>query len=208
MNRISFTLLSGLLFFATAFAAPPAGDANAAFMHLADEYFDQYYFPANPTTATTVGLHDYDSKLEDYSRAAVDKQVAALKDWEKRVSAVDENSLDVQTRGDRDLLLNNIRSTLLTLETIRPLEKNPDTYSSGITGSAFTIMERKFAPPADRLRSLIAREKQMPAALQIARANINHPPHIFTEVALQQLPGSTFSARMFRRHSLTSPIKR
>ncbi len=194
MPRLSFSLrpaLFGLLLWSTApFAALPAGDANAAFMHLADEYFDQYYFPANPTAATTTGLHQYDGKLEDYSRAAIDKQIAMLTEWEKRVAAVDEKSLDVQTRGDRDLLLNSIRSTLLTLKTIRPWEKNPDTYSSGITNSAFTIMERKFAPPADRLRSLIAREKQMPAALQQARANIKHPPHIFTEVALQQLPGA------------------
>lgn len=195
MNRLSFsprfTLFGLLLSVTTTFASSSAGDANAAFMHLADEYFDQYFFPTNPTAATTAGLHQYDNELEDYSRAAIEKQIATLKDWEKRVAAVDPNPLDMQTRGDRDLLLNSVRSTLLTLETIRPWEKNPDTYSSGITGSAFTIMERKFAPSADRLRSLIAREKLMPAALQLARINVKHPPHIFTEIALQQLPGST-----------------
>jgi uncharacterized protein (DUF885 family) len=195
MTVLSFALrsaLAALLFSCvTEFAEASAGDANAAFMHLADDYFDQVYFPTNPTLATTIGIHQYDNKLEDYSRAAIDKQIAELEDWEKRVAAIDEKSLDLQTRGDRDLLLNSIRSTLLTLQTIRPWEKNPDTYSSGITGSAFTIMERKFAPPADRLRALIAREKQMPAALQQARVNIKHPPRIFTDVALQQLPGST-----------------
>jgi hypothetical protein len=195
MNHLSFvlriTLFGLLLSVTTTFASSSAGDANAAFMHLADEYFDQYYFPANPTAATTAGLHQYDGALEDYSRAAIDKQIATLRDWDKRVAAVDRNSLDVQTRGDRDLLLNSIRSTVLTLETIRPWEKNPDTYSSGIASSAFSIMERKFAPPDDRLRSLIAREKLMPAALQLARSNIKHPPRIFTTIALQQLPGST-----------------
>jgi uncharacterized protein (DUF885 family) len=93
------------------------------------------------------------------------------------------------TRGDRELVLNNIRSTLLTLETIRPWEKNADTYSSGITNSAFVIMERKFAPPGERLRLLVAREKQMPAALAAAHANLKDPPKIFTEIALEQLPG-------------------
>jgi uncharacterized protein (DUF885 family) len=200
MTRHSFLfcfVLCGTMLSATvATAAPPTGDADAAFMHLADDYFDQFYFPANPTAATTAGLHQYDNQLEDYSRAAIEKQIATLKDWEKRVAAVDPKSLDAQTRGDRDLLLNSVRSTLLTLETIRPWEKNPDTYSSGITGSAFTIMERKFASPAERLRSLIAREQRMPAVLQLARVNIKHPPRIFTEVALQQLPGS---ADFFRK---------
>ena len=106
----------------------------------------------------------------------------------------------MQTRGDRDLLLNSIHSTLLTLETIRPWEKNPDIYSSGITNSAFTIMERKFAPPADRLRALIAREKQMPAALQQARANLKNPPHIYhRDRARNSCPDSTAFFQQGRR---------
>ena len=53
---------------------------------------------------------------------------------------------------------------------------------------AFVLMERKFAPPDDRLRSLIAREKQMPALLAAARVNLQNPPRIFTEIAIEQLP--------------------
>jgi uncharacterized protein (DUF885 family) len=49
-------------------------------------------------------------------------------------------------------------------------------------------MERKFAPPNDRLRSLVAREKQMPALLAAARVNLQNPPRIFTEIAIEQLP--------------------
>lgn len=163
--------------------------ADAAFQKLTDQFFDQYYFPTNPTTATATGLHSYDNQLEDYSRSAIDRQIAALKQWDVRVSAVAADTLDETTRGDRQLVLNYIHSTLLTLQTIRPWEKNPDTYSSGITSSAFTLMERKFAPLPDRLRSLIAREKQMPAVLQAARANLKNPPHVYTEIALEQLPG-------------------
>ena len=177
-------------------AEVPGGNANAAFMRLADEFFDHYYFPTNPTTATLSGIHDYDTRLEDFSRAAIDRQIATLKDYLHRVEAVDVKTLDEQTRGDRELVLNYIRGTLLTLETIKPWQKNPDTYSSGITNSAFSILERKFASPEDRLRDLIAREKLMPGVLQQARANLAHPPKIYTQIALQQLPGSTdFFAR-------------
>ena len=49
-------------------------------------------------------------------------------------------------------------------------------------------MERRFAPPDDRLRSLIAREKLMPAALMEARKNLQNPPRIYSEIALEQLP--------------------
>ncbi|WP_426663223.1 DUF885 domain-containing protein [Rhodanobacter aciditrophus] len=163
--------------------------ADQAFMRLADQYFDSYYFPANPSIATSDGLHAWDGKLEDYSRAGVDANVKALRQWEARVAAVDPKTLGEYVQGDRELVLNNIRSTLLTLQTIRPWQKNPDSYSSGITSSAFTLMERKFAPPETRLRALIAREKQMPAVLADARRNLDNPPKIYTQIALEQLPG-------------------
>jgi uncharacterized protein (DUF885 family) len=172
---------------ATAATAQSAPDQ--AFMRLADNYFDTYYFPTNPTTATTDGVHAYDGKLENYSRAAVDANVKALQQWQTRVATVDPKPLSEFVRGDRELVLNNIRSTLLTLQTIRPWQKNPDTYSSGITNSAFSLMERKFAPPETRLRALVARELLMPAALADARKNLDNPPQVYTQIALQQLPG-------------------
>jgi len=172
-------------------AAKPADMAasDRAFAQLADQYFDTFYLPTNPSAATSYGVHEYDGKLEDYSRAGIDAEVKALKGWEQRVAAVDPASLSLYVRGDRDLVLNNIRSALLTLQSIRPWEKNPDFYSSGITSSAFTLMERKFAPPETRLRDLISRERQMPAALLAARANLVNPPKIYTEISLEQLPG-------------------
>jgi uncharacterized protein (DUF885 family) len=156
---------------------------------LADEYFDRVFLPLNPTHATTVGIHDYDDRIEDYSRAGMARQIAALRDFERRIVAVDDKSLSETAAGDRALLLSDIRSTLLTLETIKPWENNPDTYSSGITTSAFAIMERAFAPPGVRLRALIAREQQMPAVLDAAHANLRNPARIFTQIALEQLPG-------------------
>ena len=163
--------------------------ADQAFTRLADQYFDAFYLPTNPSAATGYGVHRYDGKLEDYSIAGIESRVKALKTWEQRVAAIDPASLSLYIRGDRDLVLNNIRSMLLTLQAIRPWEKNPDFYSSGITSSAFTLMERKFAPPETRLRDLISRERQMPAALLAARANLKNPPKIYTQIALEQLPG-------------------
>src|SRR6185312_14529745 len=196
MNRfctsISCLLLVVVPLGALAAAQPApdqAGAGDAAFMQLAGSYFDRFYFPTNPSVATSDGIHTYDGKLEDYSRAGIDEEVKALKDWESKVSAVDPDGLSEYARGDRDLVLNNIRGTLLTLGTIRPWEKNPDMYSSGITASAFTLMERKFAPPETRLRDLVSREKAMPAALQAAHANLKNPPKIYTQIALEQLPG-------------------
>ncbi len=159
------------------------------FQRVSDEYFDQVYFHYQPTSGTSVGYHQYDPQLEDFSRSNIDAAVASLKSFEARVDAIPSASLDETTRGDRAIVLGNIRSWLLTLQTIRPWEKNPDMYSSTAANAAFTLMERKFATPDERLRSLVAREKQMPRLLNEARANLKNPPHIYTEIAIEQLPG-------------------
>ena len=67
-------------------------------------------------------------------------------------------------------------------------KKDPDSYTGGITNSIFLIMKRNYAPAEERLRSAIAREKQVPKALEYARENLQNPPKIYTEIALEQLP--------------------
>jgi uncharacterized protein (DUF885 family) len=163
--------------------------ADQGFSQLADRFFDQVYFPFAPTNGTLAGFHQYDKQLEDYSRSGVDREIKALHAFLPQLEAVDPGSLDETTRGDRQMILNEIHSNLLTLETIRPWEKNPDTYSSGIAGSVFSLMERTFASPDERLKSVVAREKQMPSALSAARTNLKNPPKIYTQIAVEQLPG-------------------
>lgn len=170
-------------------AAKPDSAADQAFTQLANSYLESVYFAQNPSIATVDGVHSHDTELEAYSHAGIDANIKTLQQWETRVAAVDPKTLGERVNGDRELVLNNIRSTLLTLQTIRPWQKNPDTYSSGITSSAFSLMERKFAPPETRLRALIAREKLMPAALAEAHSNLDNPPKIYTQIALEQLPG-------------------
>jgi uncharacterized protein (DUF885 family) len=172
--------------------AQSAGGAggNAELGRLADRYFDQVYFQFQPTFGTLAGFHQYDPQIETRTRSAIESQTAALHDFEKQVLAFSTDGLDGASRADHQLLLSNIQSTLLTLETIRPWETNPDVYSSGITSSAFTLIERKYAPADVRLRSLIAREKQMPSVLETARQNLRNCPRIYTEIAIQQIPGN------------------
>jgi uncharacterized protein (DUF885 family) len=175
-----------------ALAAEASGESqpgDTALLSLADDYFDHFYFPQNPSAATAAGIHDYDEKLEDLSRAGVERQVKALRRYAQQVESLDESGLSERVRGDRELLLASIRGSLLTLEIIRPWEKDPDSYPSAITQSAYSIMERNFATPNERLRLLLAREMLMPAALAAGRANLRNPPRIYSSIALEQMPG-------------------
>jgi uncharacterized protein (DUF885 family) len=185
----SAVLISTTLLGANSTMTPTSEPGNTAWTSLVDAYFDSVYLPFNPTNGTSAGLHQYDGQLENYSRASRDKEVAALRTYEKKVAAFPGATLSPSDEGDREFLLGTIRSQLLTLETIRPWQKDPDFYSTGISNSAFTIIEREYAPADVRLAALISREKQMPAALEAARVNLANPPKLFTEIALEQMPG-------------------
>jgi uncharacterized protein (DUF885 family) len=163
---------------------------STAWNQLVDTFFADF-FHLNPTQGTSAGFHQYDSDLEDYSHDGIQKQIALAKKYLQKVDAFDVKSLSPEERQDYHLLTNDLKSSLLELEDIRSWEKNPDRYSSGLTQSAFVIMSRKFAPPEERLRSLINREKRMPAYLAAGKVNLKNPPRIYTEVAIQQLPGIT-----------------
>jgi len=172
-------------------ASPAPSPRTVDLATLYDRYFDECYFKFNPTQGTAAGFHKYDNQLEDYSRAALDKQIVVLKKFRDEFSKgyTQLGGDSYATIIDHTLVLNDINARLLTLENIRPWEKNPDQYSSGITNSIFVIMARTFAPPADRLKAVIAREKQVPAVFQAARQNLKNPPPIYVDVALEQIPG-------------------
>ncbi len=179
------------LFTAATFAHAQNANGGPAqtFHHLTDAYFDTY-FKFNPTAGTSAGFHQYDQQLEDYSAKAEADQIAFLHSYDKQLSAIDPKALTPDDAADLQILINNIKSQLLSLETIRNWQKNPDNYSSGIAGSAFVIMERNYAPANTRLQAVVAREQKMPQVLLEARQNLRNPPRIFTEIALEQIDGN------------------
>ncbi|MGA7412145.1 MAG: DUF885 family protein, partial [Bryobacteraceae bacterium] len=156
--------------------------AQTDFDQLVDRYFDDL-FRLNPSNGTAAGFHQYDSQLENYSSKANQERIAVdskyLAEFEK-----------VAPSPDRDIVIAHIHGDLLSLENIRPWEKNPDYYSSSVTSSIFGLISRKFAPPADRLKSVIAREKLIPQVFVEARLLLKNPPKIYTEIAISQLPGN------------------
>jgi uncharacterized protein (DUF885 family) len=163
------------------------GQSVNDFNTLVDKYFD-FYFSFHPSEATAEGFHQYDRKLEDYSAGARARQIRGLKEYLDKFGAFDGSKLPPYTQGDHEWIISSIHAQLLELEDIQMWKKDPDSYTSGVTSSIFVIMKRNYAPPEERLRAAIDRERQIPKALEYARQNLKNPPKIYTEIALQQLP--------------------
>ena len=175
-------------------AAPAAATGDAAFSGLANEILEDY-FKRHPSAATDLGIHKYDAVMDDASRQSVADESAALTGFLDRLNRTSAATLSFDRQLDREQLIRALTATVLSNDTIRQWTKDPDVYSGGVTRAAYMIMKRKFAPPADRLKSLIAREEQMPAFLDEGRKNLDNPARIFTEIAIEQIDGNI---RFFR----------
>ena len=162
--------------------------SSPEFDRLVDRYFDAY-FQFHPTDGTMAGFHQYDTKLEDFSRASREAELAQLRDMASEFARLDAARLPPDKAPDLAVVQSSIKSRLLEIETVQMWRKDANVYVGGVTGSIFGIIKRNFAPPEDRLRSVIAREKQIPPALAAARQNLSNPPKVYTQIAIEQMPG-------------------
>jgi uncharacterized protein (DUF885 family) len=167
-------------------AEPPRNQTD--FDRLVDSYFD-VYFQFHPTDATAAGFHQYDNKLEDLTRASREGEIADLRLFGAEFEHIDPAKLTSEGAGDLAFLQSKIKGRLLELQTLQMWRKDPNLYVGGVTDAVFVIIKRNFAPPEERLRSVIARERLIPAVLMTARSNLTNPPKIYTQIAIEQMPG-------------------
>jgi uncharacterized protein (DUF885 family) len=137
-----------------------------------------------------LGVHEYDDRLEDYSATAVANEIGADRSFRARVAGIDPEQLSLADRDDREWLLHLLDASILQLDVIRPWARDPDTYSSGLTAAAYVMIDRAFASPEERMIHLTSRMRAMPAALGEARRNLENPPRIYTEIAIDQVDGN------------------
>ncbi len=193
-RRVAIALFSVILWcIETSFvprmsANNPTSAPSEEFNRLVDDYFDAH-FQFHPSEATAAGFHQYDTKLEDYSRVAREAESAKLRTLAARFEQINPAQLSGASAGDFAFLASTIQGHRLDIETLQMWRKDPNFYTSGVTESIFLIIKRNYATPEERLRSVIARERQIPEALMIGRRNLENPPRIYTEITLEQMPG-------------------
>ncbi len=187
MWRIRTFAAAGFAVIAIACHAVPA--QAASFESVVKSYYDGEY-AAHPIAATSAGIHDYDGKLDDMSAAGQARNDARLHEASAALAGMNPQPLSPGDRDDREVLIGRIKGTLLDDETIQYWRKDPSRYIRVATMAVFELVHRDFAPLAERLRAAIAREREIPAVLAAAKANIEHPPRAFVEIAIRGIAGS------------------
>lgn len=144
----------------------------------------------SPVSATQLGIHTSDSMLDNTSLAAINARTDRLHAERTALAALDVSALPPDRQDDRDILLGEIDLSLIENEQVQPFLHNPDFYVNLATDGLYSLVDRNFAPVGDRLRAVIARERQIPGMLATGEAQLTHVPDIFIEIAQEDLAGA------------------
>jgi len=166
-----------------------ATSQDDAFQKVAHDYVEQY-LQANPEQATELGDHRFDGELTDYSAEARAKDLATQKEFRDKLNAIDGTQLTGANNIDFRILKENIDYEIFRAEELKEPEWNPLVYMQSLANSLYLLVARDFAPAEKRIPSLRQRMEKIPAVIAQAKANLQHPPHIHTETAIDQTQGA------------------
>ncbi|HYE26786.1 MAG TPA: DUF885 domain-containing protein [Allosphingosinicella sp.] len=100
-------LLGAALLAASPATAAPADD----FRKLMDDYY-AWLLRENPTYATSLGVRDYDDRIQDLSLAAMDRQAADSKAFLARLEAIPATALSAADRVNRGIMKRSLEGAI------------------------------------------------------------------------------------------------
>src|SRR5688572_28546180 len=174
---------------------------DSAFVKLSEEFLDGY-LAWRPQTGTYLGLHQYDGKLKDYSKNSIETELARLKEYENKLASFPKDSLNTRMNYDYRILLSAVRQEIFSIEELGIYVKNPMTYAGSLDLNIY--IQRNFAPLEERMRSIIAIEKDSPSIFAAARENLADSlakPYIETAILIAR------GAASFLKNELAQALK-
>ena len=150
MKKINFLLLI-IIFLFESCNQKGKGDTN--FDKLSEEYLNGF-LAWRPQSGTYLGLHEYDGKITDYSKASIETELSRLKEYEKKLSEIDSASLTKKKYFDWKTLTLSVKNEIFYIEDLHNYSKNPMTYAGAIDVNIY--IKRNFAPIEQQIKSIIS----------------------------------------------------
>jgi uncharacterized protein (DUF885 family) len=167
--------------------ASSAGASGEAFRAAAASAVDDFLIN-EPETATSLGDHRYDDRLDDRSEVGARLRLGIYERNVVAIRAIDAESLDADDRADQAILLGALEGQIFAEETLAERDWNPLYYNPG--DALYPLIARETISLEDRLRAVAARLDQIPEVVELARNQLSSPPLVHLETALQQNAGT------------------
>ena len=156
---------------------------DSEYESVAEDYI-KGYFVARPLLGTSLGLHEYDGRISDYSRLSLDAELARLRRFDDRLNKFELGKLSQRQSIDLRILQAAIRKEIFQRQEMSIFERNPMVYARAADLNVY--IKRNFAPIDDRVRSIVAIESQVPNILIAAKTNLDPVlPKPYVELAIQ-----------------------
>jgi uncharacterized protein (DUF885 family) len=167
----------------------------SAFGSLVDTFLKEEY-EDSPTLASSLGLTEYDERLDDTSAAAFERRRASDVSWLAKFRAVADDGLAPAERIDRDLLVSVLRGR----ELYQPLEmwkRQPNYYLNPGLNGVFSLFLHRLRPERELADAAAKRLDGVPTNIRdgLANLDLSLTPRVYLERALGQAKAAARYAR-------------
>jgi len=172
--------------------------SSTALAQSADEKLEQFYrrhldesFQMRPLEASMLGDHRFDHLLDDISTEARKGWLTHYKSQLQRLN--DEIPYDQLTRNgqiDFEILKDDLERNIWLSENTRPFEEDPRTYGSYISDSVYSLLVQSTLPRETNIRNAIARIREIPRIVRVARETLRESPPSILDTAILQNRGA------------------
>ena len=180
----------------------------SSFASIVDTFLKEEY-EDSPTQASSLGLTEYDEKLDDLSAEAFNRRIESDDAWLARFRAVTDADLSAAERIDRDLLVSVLRGRQLA----QPLEmwrRQPATYLGPGLGGVFSLFLHRLRPEKELAEAARSRLAQVPKNISdgIANLDLARTPRVYLERAIGQTKAASKYARELVPNEVKDPASR
>ena len=170
--------------------AAAANPLDDEFEKIAKDYVEGY-LASHPEFSTELGDHRYDGVVTDYSPESRSRMLITAKQVLEALKKFDDyKKLTGANQVDVRILRDNIEYDIFRLEELREAEWNPLVYNQSLANSLYLLVARDFDSAENRVPNLRDRMEQIPIVIKQAEANLQHPPRVYTETAIEQIQGA------------------
>jgi hypothetical protein len=111
----------------------------------------------HPERATEDGDHRFDNRLGNLSQSGIQAKIRHAREWKARFLRLPAAALSPPNEADREWLIAHLDAELLWNEEVKFYRSDPGAYMP--TAAVDSLIKRDFAPLAQRMRSVTAREQ-------------------------------------------------
>ena len=173
------------------------------------ETFLKEEFAESPVQASSLGLTEYDERLDDLSADAFRRHDERSAAWLKRFRAIPDETLSPTERIDRDFAASILRGRELNAPQ-RAWQKQPATYLNPGLQGVFSLFLHRMRPEKDLADAARARLAEVPRALRQGIDNLDFTivPRIYVDRAIGQAKAAAKYARELVPQEVKDPASR